>query len=63
MRARSLAIVFVVAVILPSVLLAVLSIRSAGREQAYLERELETTLLAEVTHAAGSSGIPEEGAL
>ena len=53
MKTRSVGILFVAAVILPSILLAVLSIRSAGREEAYVEKELETTLLAEVTHVAG----------
>ncbi len=53
MKTRSLGIIFVAAVIVPSILLAVLSIRSAGREEAWAEKELETTLLAEVTHVAG----------
>lgn len=53
MKTRSLGILFITAVILPSILLAVLSIRSAGREEAYVEKELATTLLAEVTHVAG----------
>jgi hypothetical protein len=52
-KTRSLGILFIAAVILPSTLLAVLSIRSAGREEAYVEKELATTLLAEVTHVAG----------
>jgi len=52
MRARSLGIVFVAAVIVPSILLAVLSIRAAGREEAFVEKQLATTLLAEVTHVA-----------
>lgn len=59
MRARYLGIIFVAAVIVPSVLLAVLSIRAAGREEAYVEKQLTTTLLAEVSHAAGlvSAGV------
>jgi signal transduction histidine kinase len=52
MRARSLGIIFVAAVIVPSILLAVLSIRAAGREEAFVEKQLATTLLAEVTHVA-----------
>ena len=56
MKTRSLGILFVAAVILPSVLLAVLSIRSAGREEAFVEKELEATLLAEVTYVAGLAG-------
>jgi signal transduction histidine kinase len=47
-KARSLGIIFIAAVILPSILLAVLSIRAAGREEAYVEKQLATTLLAEV---------------
>ena len=56
MKTRSLGIIFVAAVIVPSILLAVLSIRSAGREQAYVEKQLATTLLAEVTQVAGLAG-------
>ena len=52
MRARSLGIVFIAAVIVPSILLAVLSIRAAGREEAFVEKQLATTLLTEVTHIA-----------
>jgi len=60
-KARYIGIIFVAAVIVPSVLLSVLSIRSAGREEAYIEKQLTTTLLAEVTHAASlvSSGVSE----
>ncbi len=53
MKTRSLGISFIAAVIVPSILLAVLSIRSAGREEAWLEKQVATTLDAEVTHAAG----------
>lgn len=65
MKARYIGIIFVAAVMVPSVLLSVLSIRSAGREEAYIEKQLTTTLLAEVTHAAslvssGVSGIAAE---
>jgi signal transduction histidine kinase len=58
-KARYLAIIFTAAVLVPSVLLSVLSIRSAGREEAYVEKQLATTLLAEVTHTASlvSSGV------
>jgi signal transduction histidine kinase len=52
-KARYLGIIFVAAVLVPSVLLAVLSVRAAGREEAYVEKQLATTLLAEVTHTAG----------
>ena len=52
-KSRSLGIVFIAAVIVPSILLAVLSIRAAGREEAFVEKQLATTLLAEVTQTAG----------
>jgi len=52
-KSRSLGIVFVAAVILPSILLAVLSIRSAGREEAFVERQLAAALDLETTRAAG----------
>ena len=65
MKARYLGIIFIAAVIVPSILLAVLSIRSAGREEAFVEKQLATTLLAEVTHAASlvnaeTAGITQE---
>ncbi|MGA2974061.1 MAG: ATP-binding protein [Spirochaetia bacterium] len=53
MKSRSLGIVFTAAVIVPSILLAVLSIRSAGREEAFIERQLAASLEAQVTHTAG----------
>ncbi len=64
-KARYLGIIFVAAVLVPSVLLAVLSIRAAGREEAYVEKQLATTLLAEVTHSAslvneGVNGVAED---
>ncbi len=51
-RSRSLGIVFIAAVIVPSILLAVLAIRAAGREEAFIERQLAATLGADVTHTA-----------
>ena len=53
MRSRSLGISFIVAVIVPSILLAMLSIRSASREEAWLERQVAAALDADVTRAAG----------
>ncbi len=53
MKSRNLGLIFVAAVIVPSILLAVLSIRAAGREEAFVEKQLTTTLLAEVTQTAG----------
>jgi signal transduction histidine kinase len=55
-RSRSLGIIFIAAVIVPSILLAVLSIRSAGREEAWMEKQMAATLDAEVTHAAALAG-------
>jgi signal transduction histidine kinase len=52
-KSRYLGMIFVAAVIVPSILLAVLSIRAAGREEAFVEKQLTTTLLAEVTQTAG----------
>ena len=52
-KSRFLGLIFIAAVIVPSVLLAVLSIRAAGREEAFVEKQLTTTLLAEVTQTAG----------
>ena len=65
MKARYLGIVFVAAVLVPSVILSVISIRSADREEAYVEKQLTTTLLAEVAHTAALAssrvtGISEE---
>jgi signal transduction histidine kinase len=54
-KTRSLGIIFVAAVIVPSILLSVLSIRAAGREEAFVEKQLTTTLLAEVTQTAGQA--------
>jgi signal transduction histidine kinase len=51
-RSRSLGVIFIAAVIVPSILLAFLSIRSAGREEAWMEKQMAATLDAEVTHTA-----------
>ena len=51
MKSRSLGIIFVAAVIVPSILLGALSIRSAGREEAFIERDRAATMDGEVTHA------------
>jgi signal transduction histidine kinase len=61
MKARYIGIIFVAAVLVPSILLSVLSIRSTGREEAYVEKQLATTLLAEVTHTASlvNAGVAE----
>jgi two-component system phosphate regulon sensor histidine kinase PhoR len=52
-KSRFLGLIFIAAVIVPSILLAVLSIRAAGREEAFVEKQLATTLLAEITQTAG----------
>jgi len=44
---RYLGVIFIAAVLVPSVLLAVISLRAAGREEAYAEMQLSRTLLAE----------------
>jgi signal transduction histidine kinase len=51
-KSRSLGVIFFAAVIVPSSLLGVLSIRSAGREEAYIERDRATTMDGEVAHVA-----------
>ncbi|HEY9594064.1 MAG TPA: hypothetical protein VHE79_06285, partial [Spirochaetia bacterium] len=48
MKTRSLGLIFIAAVIVPSSLLGVLSVRSASREEAFIEKERATTLDAEV---------------
>ena len=50
-KSRSLGLIFIAAVILPSSLLGLLSIRSTGREEAFIEKDRATTLDGEVTHA------------
>ncbi len=52
MKTRSLGLIFIAAVIVPSILLAVLSVRAAGREEAFVEKQLATPLDVETTHAA-----------
>jgi signal transduction histidine kinase len=51
-KSRSLGLIFIAAVIVPSILLAVLSIRAAGREEAFVEKQLATPLDVETSHAA-----------
>ena len=46
-----LAILFIAVVIVPAVILGLLAIRAISHEEAYIEKQLEGTLLAEVTHA------------
>jgi signal transduction histidine kinase len=46
---RALAWLFIIAILVPTVLLSVLAIRSASREEAFIEKELQTTLQAELS--------------
>jgi signal transduction histidine kinase len=46
-----LGIFFIGAVVIPSVILALIAVRAINREEAYIEKSLQGTLLAEVTHA------------
>lgn len=60
-----LGVLFILAVILPSVMLSVIAIRSLSREEAFIEKRMHNTLLAEVTHvssviAEGLSAIERE---
>ncbi|MCK4809878.1 MAG: HAMP domain-containing histidine kinase [Candidatus Omnitrophica bacterium] len=45
-----LGIFFIGAVVIPSVILGLIALRAVNREEAYIEKQLEVTLLAEVTH-------------
>ncbi|MFH1218934.1 MAG: HAMP domain-containing sensor histidine kinase [Candidatus Eisenbacteria bacterium] len=47
-----LGILFIGVVIVPAVVLGLLAIRSIGREEVYIERQLERTLSAEVDHVS-----------
>ncbi|HAV42800.1 TPA: hypothetical protein DCX15_02125 [bacterium] len=46
-----LGMLFIVAVVIPSVILSLMAIRAVSREEAYIEKRLEETLLAEIDHA------------
>ncbi|MFH1314296.1 MAG: HAMP domain-containing sensor histidine kinase [Candidatus Eisenbacteria bacterium] len=48
---RYLAMLFIAVVIIPAVVLSLLAIRAISHEEAYIEKQLEGTLLAEVAHA------------
>ncbi len=50
--AARLGLLFVLVVMVPCVFLALLAARAINREEAYIEKRLEGTLLAEVTHVA-----------
>jgi hypothetical protein len=51
-----LALIFGMAVLVPSIALSVLALRAADRESAYVEKRLEGALLAEVSLAVGRVG-------
>jgi signal transduction histidine kinase len=48
---RYFAVLFIAVVIVPAVVLGLLAIRAISHEEAYIEKQMEGTLLAEVTHA------------
>lgn len=50
--ASHLIVIFAVAVVVPSIILALMAIRAIEREEAYIEKRLENTLLTEVAHVA-----------
>lgn len=56
MLSKYLGIVFIAVVILPAVVLSLLAIRSIGREEIYIQTQLERTLSAEIDHVAGLVG-------
>lgn len=47
---KRLSWLFALAVLVPGIVLAVIAVRSINREEAYIEKQLEATLLAEVTY-------------
>ncbi|MDD4955046.1 MAG: HAMP domain-containing sensor histidine kinase [Candidatus Omnitrophica bacterium] len=47
-----LGIFFIAAVLFPSIILSVIAIRSLSREEAFIEKRMHDTLLAEVTHVS-----------
>ena len=49
-RGKRLGWIFGLAVLVPGILLAVIAVRSINREEAYIEKQLEGTLLAEVVY-------------
>lgn len=48
-----LRLLFIIAVVIPGTLLTVIAIRSINREQAYIEKRFQETLLTEIIHTAG----------
>jgi signal transduction histidine kinase len=49
---KYIGIVFMAAIIVPAVILSLLAIRAISHEEAYIEKQLEGTLTADVTHVA-----------
>jgi signal transduction histidine kinase len=49
---RYLALIFIAVVIVPAIVLSLLSIRAISREEAYIEKQIEGTLRAEVAHVS-----------
>ncbi|MBU2103014.1 MAG: HAMP domain-containing histidine kinase, partial [Candidatus Omnitrophica bacterium] len=59
--APPLGILFILAVVIPSVALSIIAVRSLSREEAYLEKQTQKTLSAEVNQIASRlSGLLEE---
>ena len=52
LRSKPLGWIFALVVLVPGVLLAVIAVRSIDREEAYIEKQLQGTLLAEVVYLA-----------
>jgi signal transduction histidine kinase len=50
---RYLGMVFIAAVIVPAVILSLVAIRAISHEEAYIEKQMEGTLSAEVAHVSG----------
>jgi signal transduction histidine kinase len=49
-RSKRLGWLFALVVLVPGIALAVIAVRSINREEAYIEKQLEATLLAEITY-------------
>ncbi len=56
MKRRSLGLLFIGAVIVPSILLTFFAVRAVSHERAYIEQQLETALAAEAEAAVGRLG-------
>ena len=50
---RYLGIVFIAVVIAPAIVLSLVALRAISHEEAYIEKQIEGTLSAEVAHVSG----------